>query len=705
MVTIAHFAGLLLTDAEHIELDVEQWLDSLVVEPNDNYAGQMYHSGWSPAEYDPPKRALANVKRIHAVVLDHDDNGDWERLVTLWTGSSGALYTTKSHAVAHPRYRVVLALSRPVTATEYSKLWDWAATRSADAGCAPDRQCKDASRFWYDPSRPPGGWKAERLRGTPIDPDSILARAVEQPRLSVVRPRSAPTTGDRERRARAYLAKIPGAISGQEGHLATWNTVAAVMVGFDLTTDETRRLIVEDYNPRCDPPWSEREIEHKLADVAKRCERQRGYLLGHRDTAQRQVTDREPPDWPTDIDATPSSEEVNWDSLLLTKADRSPRKAYHNTAVLVRHHPEFRSRWSYNIMTGSPWLDGKPMQPEVVHYIRARADCTLGFTPSAPDVEAAIVTAAKENQFHPVLKYLRSLDWDGIPRLSAMARDYFGAPLSLHADMVRKFMIGAAARALWPGCKLDTTLMLVGAQGWRKSSFFAVLGGEWHADTHIDITNKDAALQLHSAWLYELSELENVVTGARESRIKAWITSTHDLYRPPYGRVAERRARSCAICGTTNHERFLTDNTGSRRYHCIPVRQPVPVDLLIEMRDQLWAEAVCAAESGEPWWFSDQKREHERDEANRQFEDDDSWADPIRLYLASSAVAVGGRVTMTEVLEGLGIRVQDHDKSAQIRAGKALKSLGWERRRDGHGNRQWAYHRMEQQISIGEASE
>lgn len=685
MVTISHFNGLTRTTAEPLEIDIERWLNLLAEEPSDRYTGQMEHSGWSPVLYDPPRRELANVRSVFALVLDHDHGAEFERLAELWTGSSGVVYTTKSHADGAPRYRVVLALARPVTAEEYAKIWEWGAARSQAAQCPADKQCKDASRFWYDPTLPPGGWRAQRLTGAAVDPDAILAlAAASTPRLRVVAPRSPPLTPDRTRRAAAYLRKIPGAVAGASGHTATFNAVAHTMIGFDLDASDTLRLITTDYNPRCDPPWSERELEHKIASVAAQCKRERGYLLTDRPRIESSASAATyAPEAPAELD-------VDWTTLLLTKADHSPRRAYHNTAVFVRHHPEFRGRWSLDLMTRQPWFDGRTMDPSYVHYIRAQADCRLGYTPPSADVEAAIIAAAADRPFHPILQYLRSLDWDGVPRLSAMARDYLGSDDDLHAEMVRKFMIGAAARALNPGCKLDTALMLVGDQGLGKSTFFAILGGCWHADTFIDITNKDAAIQLHSAWLYELAELENVVTGARESRLKAWLTSTHDLYRPPYGRTAERRARAVSICGTTNRRQFLTDDTGSRRFWIVMVLQMIPRELLEQMRDQLWAEAVCAAEAGEPWWF-DARAEPAREKANEEFHEDDAWLDPISRYLAVPSLT---EVNMTDVLvTALGLEIGKHDRVAQIRVGRIVKTLGWRKAREGSGSRRWLYRR------------
>jgi putative DNA primase/helicase len=52
--------------------------------------------------------------------------------------------------------------------------------------------------------------------------------------------------------------------------------------GFDLTIDEARPVFQE-WNTRCDPPWSFAELEHKLRDAERAtAARPRGYLLGSR---------------------------------------------------------------------------------------------------------------------------------------------------------------------------------------------------------------------------------------------------------------------------------------------------------------------------------------------------------------------------------------------------------------------------------------
>ena len=193
-------------------------------------------------------------------------------------------------------------------------------------------------------------------------------------------------------------------------------------------------------------------------------------------------------------------------------------------------------------------------------------------------------------------------------------------------------------------------------------------------------------MQIHSAWLYELAELENVVQGRAESRLKAWMTSSSDMYRAPYERTVTKRPRSVVICGTTNRGQFLTDDTGSRRFWIVPVEHEIPWQLLQENRDQLWAEAVCAVEAGEPWWL-DAETDVVREQANAEHAETDSWLDPIYTWLDGRHKTSVGEV-LTQCLK---IEAGKHDRVLQARAGRALTAAGWVKSRTNTQPRTWIY--------------
>jgi hypothetical protein len=82
------------------------------------------------------------------------------------------------------------------------------------------------------------------------------------------------------KRARAYLAAMPPAVSSKGGHNQTFAAARAVVYGFDLGVEAGYDLLAEHYNPRCSPPWGAAELWHKCEDAyALDYERPRGWLL------------------------------------------------------------------------------------------------------------------------------------------------------------------------------------------------------------------------------------------------------------------------------------------------------------------------------------------------------------------------------------------------------------------------------------------
>jgi RecA-family ATPase len=69
-------------------------------------------------------------------------------------------------------------------------------------------------------------------------------------------------------RAQSYLSRLPGAVSGANGHDATF-TAACACVRFGLSEEEQWALLNE-FNARCSPPWSERDLLHKLNDARRK---------------------------------------------------------------------------------------------------------------------------------------------------------------------------------------------------------------------------------------------------------------------------------------------------------------------------------------------------------------------------------------------------------------------------------------------------
>jgi len=64
-------------------------------------------------------------------------------------------------------------------------------------------------------------------------------------------------------RARAYVNRAEPAVSGQGGHAATMKVARTLVSGFGLNPDDALGLLRE-FNVRCVPQWSDRELAHKV---------------------------------------------------------------------------------------------------------------------------------------------------------------------------------------------------------------------------------------------------------------------------------------------------------------------------------------------------------------------------------------------------------------------------------------------------------
>lgn len=157
-------------------------------------------------------------------------------------------------------------------------------------------------------------------------------------------------------------------------------------------------------------------------------------------------------------------------------------------------------------------------------------------------IAKAIDIVANENSFHPILQYLESLKWDGIPRIQHMLTHFFGAEDNVYTGEVMKIhMMGAIRRLYEPGAKYDIMLCLVGGQGTGKSTFFRYLAikDEWFTDDMKRIDDKKVYEYLQGHWIVEMSEMNAVANAKSIEETKSFLSRQKDIYRIPYERRAE----------------------------------------------------------------------------------------------------------------------------------------------------------------------
>lgn len=245
----------------------------------------------------------------------------------------------------------------------------------------------------------------------------------------------------------------------------------------------------------------------------------------------------------------------------------------------------------------------------------------------------AVEVVARDRLFHPVREYLDGLVWDGAGRIDTWLSAYVGAEDTPYVRAVgARWLVSAVARIYNPGAKADCALILEGPQGIRKSTALKVLGDPWFADRLSDLGSKDAAMETKGVWIIEVAELDTM-SRAEVGTIKAFMSRTHDRFRPPYGKRLVDLPRQCVFAGSINPEGgYLKDASGGRRFWPI-VCGVIDIEALKRDRDQLWAEARHQFQAGAPWWLDTPDLNALANEQQADRYQGDAWDDPIRLYL------------------------------------------------------------------------
>lgn len=266
-------------------------------------------------------------------------------------------------------------------------------------------------------------------------------------------------------------------------------------------------------------------------------------------------------------------------------------------------------------------------------------------------VGQAVEIRARDSRFHPIRERLQTIEWDGEPRKGGWLKAYMGATggedyLTAIGSM---FLVSMVARIMDPGCKCDYMLVLEGEQGAMKSLACRILAGDaYFSDDLGDIANKDAKQHLRGKWLVEESELANFSRATTET-LKAFLSRTHEKYRPPYAKAQVDEPRQCVIVGTTNKSDWNKDDTGARRFWPVKIAGRIDIEALKRDRDQLLAEAVHAYRMGEQWWPDpdfEAKIIKPEQEARRAV---DAWEPPIADWLMGRR---GEKVAVLDVAHG-----------------------------------------------------
>jgi predicted P-loop ATPase len=392
-------------------------------------------------------------------------------------------------------------------------------------------------------------------------------------------------------------------------------------------------------------------------------------------------------------------EEEDWASALSRTGYGEVKGHLGNAALILEHAPEMEGVLRYNevgavieVTRRPPWKTAPSAYPRTYRDSDDAALCQWLANKADPDLRVAVSETvagsaarlvASFNRVDPIRDYLEGLEWDGIKRVETLAHSHFGAVSSeeskvgercLFDIVLARWLTGAARRAITPGTKFDTILVLEGLQGDRKSTALAVLGGAHYTDQVRDINSKDTGLLLAQTWILEIGELD-ALNKKEVTEVKTWASANVDSFRPPYGRAIVDCPRRVAVAATTNETTYLKDATGDRRFWPLPCAR-VDDRRLREDRDQIWAEAKHLADKGVQHWLKDGEEESlARVQALRC--DLDPWHDLVSEYcLGKAEVQIPDALTV-------GVRL-DPDKQHMghsKRVAAIFRRLGYDRTR------------------------
>jgi predicted P-loop ATPase len=573
-------------------------------------------------------------------------------------GTAWCLYTTHSHTPQTPRYRLVIPLSREVSADEYTPI----ALRIADdIGITLfDQSTYEPSRLMYWPSAPKDGeFIALAGDGEPADADMILdsfndwRNVAEWP----VDPRGTQHTAKGAKQedprlktgiigafCRSYSITeamdtfLPG-VYAPTAQPDRWTFAGGSTFGGVVIYDDTWAYSHHGTDPAGGKLCNAFDLVrlHLFADQDEGTDMEKTPVnkvpsfvamermarddkrVGTMRAAERmkeleddfaEVEGAEPQ---PEAKADPK-EAFKWtEKMQMDERKKHFLPSPYNFGLIVRNDPRLKDRVRRDAFRGRdcvvadlPWRKSSDTDPfwnnsddnGLIDYVSRRYQLT-----GKQALLDANDLAMSQNSFHPVREWLQGLKWDGVGRLDTLLSDYLGAEDNpLTRAMTRKHFTAAVARVMRPGCKYDYILTLIGPQGIGKSTLVKILGGDWFDDSLTSIEGKEGMEQIRGKWLIEFGELTNYKKSTSEA-YKAFISKQEDSYRPAYGRKVEIYPRQCVFFATTNEPAFLKGDTGNRRFWTVECDKTDILkdvwDELPQERDQIWAEALHRYREGE----------------------------------------------------------------------------------------------------------
>ena len=217
-------------------------------------------------------------------------------------------------------------------------------------------------------------------------------------------------------------------------------------------------------------------------------------------------------------------------------------------------------------------------------------------------IRDAYITHSADNAFHPIKRYLESLQYDGGEHIDRLGM-HFTDEDNIFPFFLKRWIVGCVAKVYEQA--QNPMLVLDGGQDLGKSFFARWLCSpvaDFFVEGPITPDDKDAQMRLINKFLWEVAELGSTTRKADRESLKYFLTMEKVVVRVPYGRNDIIKPALASFIGTVNNEGgILNDPTGSRRFlvtHITAIDWKYSKEIDV---NQVWAEAFHLYASGADW--------------------------------------------------------------------------------------------------------
>lgn len=211
--------------------------------------------------------------------------------------------------------------------------------------------------------------------------------------------------------------------------------------------------------------------------------------------------------------------------------------------------------------------------------------------------------------YNPVEEYLYEVgEWDGHDRIRELA-DRVICQNPHWRELFYRWFLSMVAH--WLGRDKQhgnaTTPILIGPQGYRKSTFCRILLPpelRFGYTDSLDFSSKrDAERYLGRFFLVNLDEFDQISVH-QQGFLKHLLQKPSTNLRKAYTSNISETRRYASFIATSNHKDLLSDLSGSRRFICVEVTAPIETNMSVNY-NQLYAQALHAVMHGERYWLDD----------------------------------------------------------------------------------------------------